>query len=278
MAPDGRFVVSRTVFWGDVVNENGLANNNDVIVRGYNADGTALPDMFVDAGLGNDDGHSSAAATTGGFAIAYDRAIFGDVGTEVRLLLLDADLSVQSDQLIPRASVYQLRPSVAMDNAGSAVVAYMKGLPDTTIVARRVGTRGVLGDEIVVQGVPGSLRNPAVALDPTNGKFVVAYHELLGGGNAAVHVRQVSASDVVGFNHNLGDFRSDPAISIGGNHDYLVSYTRTGGEKERKLLSGPSGTGVFARLGFLGDYYMPPLQFPSFRSTQDEEPLWIDGE
>ncbi len=281
MAPDGKFVVSHTVYWGDVVNENGLAQNNDVIVRGYNADGTALPDMFVDVELGNDDGHSSAAAADSGFAIAYDRAIFGGVGIEVRLLLLGADLSVQSDQLIPRLSVYELGPSVAMDNDGSAVVAYVQGLPESTIVARRVGVRGVLGDEILVPTFPGTFRNPAVALDPTNDKFVVAYDELLGGGNAAVHVREVSAFDVVGFDHNLGDFRSDPAISIGGNHDYLVTYTKVGGEKTRKSVltsTAPSGTGVFGRLGFLGDYFIPPLPFPSFRAMQDGDFLWIDGE
>src|SRR5262249_1541667 len=129
-------------------------------------------------------------------------------------------------------------PSVSMDNAGNAVVAYQEYItPDWGIYANRVSSAGVVGGRIQVQDHGGGVNElyPSVALAPSGGLFVVAY-DTPGG----VQVTEMSAADTAMA--TLGPVTgSGPAISIDGYGRYLVTYYR----------SNPAN--VFSRRDFLSD-------------------------
>ena len=169
---------------------------------------------------------SVASAPDGRFAVAYERAVSG-TNTDVKLARFSAaGVSLGTLTIAGNTALREGAPSVAMDNFANAVVAYHQR-PNTNfnfdVMARQVSNGGGLGSILNVANGGIQERNPSVALHPTNGKFVVAYETL--GVSQGVSVTEMSAAGAVLATQSVGSARSDPAISIDGNGNYLVSYT-----------------------------------------------------
>src|SRR5262249_27373272 len=115
-------------------------------------------------------------------------------------------------------------PTIAMDAAGNAVVAYQEFFGvHSTIMANRLGRDGSVGREIQVaifdafSGIDAV--NPSVALAPSGGRFVVAYDTMLRSGpSVGVRADEVAADDTVRFvgaPPSVGPFTGvSPAVSI----------------------------------------------------------------
>src|SRR5262249_50060644 len=124
-------------------------------------------------------------------------------------------------------------PSIAMDAAGNAVVAYQELLGIHSIIAaNRLRSDGSVGGAIVVaESEDINDFNASVALAPSGGQFAVAYVSAqLSGISAGVRVVEVAANDTVshfGQPPEAGPFDgSSPAASIDGFGRYVVSYER----------------------------------------------------
>jgi hypothetical protein len=183
---------------------------------------------------------SVAMAPNGAFDIAYEHAAsspgfnldiwmdrFDGNGVYLGLNQINTDLNLEAN------------PSVAMDSAGNAVVAYQEFTGgDYGIYANRVTSLGVVSNRILVQDTPGVAEtSPSVALSPAGGLFVVAYET-----PAHNQVTEMSASNTPVETGVQPAVASEPAISIDGYGRYLVSFTR--------LIGGVIDF-VFARRDFL---------------------------
>jgi hypothetical protein len=245
MAANGNFVVSFTT------TKPSDATDYDVRAKTYYADGTLNKSLTVAASGASESESRAAMAPDGRFAIAYRPNTYQSPDSgDVRLARYSAAGALLTDQGLDTPGLYAVSPDVAMDNDGNCVVVYRASDAAQTLYlkARRVSNTGVLGAEINVdQGVAGD--RPAVALDPTNGKFVVAYSTTKFG---LLKVREVSASNQVWATYTLGDFAKAPAISIDGNHHYLVTCT------DDPSVSLDGGDGIYGQFGNLADIYFPP--------------------
>ena len=128
---------------------------------------------------------------------------------------------------IETSTAFESRPSVSMDKAGNAVVAWQRQtFGNNDVIARRVTASGVLGAEVAVAATSFSEESPKVALKPTRGSYVVVYN---GFDETSEHVRvaEVSASDTV-TTFDAG-VRSDPSVSINAAGQYVVTYTSNDG-------------------------------------------------
>ena len=111
------------------------------------------------------------------------------------------------------SSLNDQTPSVSMDNSANAVVAYQRLVGyDWDIKARRVSNSGSVGGELNIRNTLADEFNPSVALNRTNGSFVVAYDSWTSSTGNHVLVSEVSPSNVVSSPTDLGGSRSDPAI------------------------------------------------------------------
>jgi hypothetical protein len=223
-ASDGSFVIS----WS----HRGSSTDEGILAERFTVTGPTNAPTITPKGIFgvNTDANlkdfsSVAMAPDGKFDIAYQRQAgagssnwdilasqYGSTGSLVRgniHINLDGD---------PEAN-----PSIAMDDAGNAVVAYQRLVGgDYGIYANRLSAGGVVGGMITVHDDSGiNETDPSVALAPTGGQFVVAYDN----SNGTFGVTEMDSNNaplatlgpVVGFS---------PAISIDGFDRYLVTYTR----------------------------------------------------
>jgi hypothetical protein len=164
-------------------------------------------------------------APDGRFDIAYKRQFSGsdwDIQAspyDSTGKLLRGNITINNDSNLEGS------PSIAMDNAGNAVVAYdeIVGGPEG-IYANRLTAAGAVGPRITVQagGGIGEIF-PTVALAPTGGLFVVAYQN----GNG-VQLTEVGSDDsILATLDPIDGFA--PAISIDGLGRYAVTYVRADG-------------------------------------------------
>jgi hypothetical protein len=135
-----------------------------------------------------------------------------------------------------------LNPSIAMDNAGNAVVAYQEIHNDGgatfphefDISAIRIFSDGNVGSfkRITSSGSSSDpkVNNvlPSVALAPTGGSYVVAWDADFRkqGGAQTVEVAEVTGSNVLNFASILPASPTNvaPALSIAGNGNYLLTF------------------------------------------------------
>jgi hypothetical protein len=136
-----------------------------------------------------------------------------------------------------------LNPSVAMDNAGNAVVAYQiinngfgpggNGGNVFDITAIRVSSTGTFGNSksITTSGTDATPVNnvlPPVALASSGGSYVVAWNADFGrkGGAQTVEVAEVTGSNVLNFAFILPAAikNVNPALSIADSGTYLLTY------------------------------------------------------
>ena len=244
MDAQGNFVVSYTLAF--------LDTDQDVLAKRFNSAGGSLGG-FVVANTSLFDEHEASVATTpnGGFVVAYTRDDLFDhsVTPDVLLSRFDAQgnlLETNGTIKIASTSLEERDPDVAVDAFGNMVVAYQKFTGGTiTIQAKRVGVSGLVGPEISIRNTPTFLSfDPAVAMNRFTGSFVVAYSQDSQDGNLTrTEVAEVSgATNTVVQRQTLFDANDDsPAISMGANGNYFVTYT--GGD------FGANNTHVFGRRG-----------------------------
>jgi hypothetical protein len=217
MDRNGAFVVSYTV-------DGSTTGSQDVWGSMYTEGGSYIRGVHVAAGSFNEANCSIASAANGRFAIAYLVQ-----GSGVTVKRYDASGALQSSLLVGQGSA----PSLAMDYWGNAVVAfrtvqiafirddYWTWINDHITAVRIDEYGGMSAPFNVASSNVERLNSPAVALDPWNGRFVVAYQGDL------LRVAEVSGFNQVVNRYSLAAAQNwtTPGISINGNHRYLVTYT-----------------------------------------------------
>jgi hypothetical protein len=230
-ASDGSFVIT----WTHQVS----ASNDDIhaerfVISGGVPHAQGIFAVVSDANV--EDAPRVAMAPNGLFDITYERQFSG------------ADWDIFASQYgitgaLVRGFIFinfnsnpERNPSIAMDDAGNAVVAYQEFFGvHSTIVANRLGRDGSVGRDIQVaifdafSGIDAV--NPSVALAPSGGRFVVAYDTMLRSGpSVGVRADEVAADDSVRFfgaPPSVGPFDGvSSGVSIDGFGRYVVTYER----------------------------------------------------
>jgi hypothetical protein len=163
--------------------------------------------------------HSSVAMTPDGrFDVAL-LAEFSNVSNQLIVNRYSASGAFIGNEFISTGT--NGPPKIAVDNQGNAVVVYSSSsLTATEVEARRFSSTGALGGVINITSPPlANETSPTVALEGSGGAFVVAYEN----GNG-VSVSEVSSSNAVIGTFSAGQSRVNPAISINGQNEFLVTY------------------------------------------------------
>src|SRR5262249_37914538 len=145
MDADGDFVVAYTLQFN--------STDQDVLARRYSRTGSFLGEINVaNAGSVDERSPSIGMAPDGRFAIAYETLVDGATQGNIGLVRYSPTGAVLGSHTIAGTSAHELDPSVALDDAGNAVIAYMKqGSGNFDIKARRLSASGFLGTEINVR-------------------------------------------------------------------------------------------------------------------------------
>jgi hypothetical protein len=213
----------------------------DVRAARFSGSGNFFGNILVATSGALDETSPSVAFSKGGnFDVAYQTQAHGSTQEDVRLDRFDAQGGLLGSLPIANSGARERRPSVAMDDAGNAIVAYEKLVgSDFDIKAKRVSIAGVAGSEINIRNTTAQERNPTIALERTGGSFVVAYEtDLLGvPGNRTVEVAEFDPSNVRGLTLNLPAFpnSSAPALSINGQGDYFLTFTAGDGGTDKNV-------------------------------------------
>jgi hypothetical protein len=208
----GDFVISYTH------NAGGLNLDADIDVARYNGSGQFLGTVFV-ATSTVDETHSSVAMSQDGrFDVTWEQA-YSSTDHDVYLNRYAFNGNFVGRNVISFSSLYDQTPSVSMDNAGDAVVAWEQ---NGNIAAVRVGAAGAQGAQINIASTSNLEYGPSVALRRDGGGFVVTY-ESLTSTSAHAKVAEVSPSNTV-TTYDAGSV-SGAAVSIDAFGDYFVTYT-----------------------------------------------------
>jgi hypothetical protein len=206
----GDFVVSYT--------RNTNNNNPDIFAKEYNNAGQLLRVVDV-ATTTTAETHSSVSMSQFGlFDVAYEQA-FSATDHDVYLNRYAANGTILGRNVISFSTLFDQTPSVSMDNAGDAVVAWEQ---NDNIAAVRVSSTGSQGAQINIASTSNLEFGPSVALKPGGGGFVVTY-ESLTSTSAHAKVAEVSATNTI-TTFDAGSV-SGAAVSFDAFGDYLVTYT-----------------------------------------------------
>jgi hypothetical protein len=232
MDANGNFVVSYTQALFD--------GTSEIVAKRFNIVGQQLSGFAVTPSATNPlhPSHSSVAMTPDGrFDIAYQTD-----GLPHLALYSAAGVKQNDVQIFDQNA--GLFPSVAMDNAGNAVVAYelihSGGTGQTfnqfDVAVQRFDTVGnsVGLTDITLDGIGGAhpVNNtrPTVTLAPTGGSYAVAWNKDFSssGGGQTVELAEVNSSNTIVGALILPAAVKDvsPALSIAGSGTYLLSYDR----------------------------------------------------
>jgi hypothetical protein len=225
-ASNGSFVVAWT--------NQASATNDDIQAERFAVSG-GVPQgqgIFTVVGDANvEDAPTVAMSPDGRFDIVYERQYSGADWDIFASQYDGTGALVRGFIFINFDSNPEHNPSVAMDAAGNAVVAYQEQFGRTDIVANRLGSDGSVGSSIVVANpIFNNALNPSVALAPSGGQFVVAYDTVLPtGSSGGVRTIEVAADNTVRFHGDSTDGPlngNSPAVSIDGFGRYVVTYGR----------------------------------------------------
>jgi hypothetical protein len=234
MDAKGDFVVSYT---RDTNN-----NNPDIFAKMYNVN-EQLTNVVSVAVTPVAETNSSVSMTPDGrFDVAWESA-FSASDHDVFLNQYSASGGLVRSLTIANTPADETVPSVSMDNAGDAGVAWQsQSVGNSSILARRVSASGVLGGPIVIDsdtlargltvrspghtispnGVATDDLSPSVALEEGGGAFVVVYDSPQFQ-SPQVNVAEVSPTGTV-TTFNAGP-RFGPSVSINQFNQYVVTYT-----------------------------------------------------
>jgi hypothetical protein len=233
MDRSGNFVVAYT--------RNTNNNNPDDFAKRYNSSGQLL--QVIDVAISPVAEFSPSVAMTpdGRFDVAWEQ-VFNANDHDIWEKSFSASGALTGTNAVAFSTALDEFPSIAMDNAGDAVVGWQK---NDDIKARRINANGSMGPEINIYSDSRSLdRDAKVALKPGGGGFVVAFDSVSFDPSLPVlvyRVAEVSAFDSVTI---LDAGRGADAISINFFGDYLITYTTIDG------LHGPDND-IFGRRGRL---------------------------
>jgi hypothetical protein len=201
--------------------------------------------------IANPNGHfqfapSVAMTPDGRYDIAYQDRQSLSVQPNIRLARYGEFGDQLSDQELSSTLAGAWAPSVSMDNAGNAMVAYQKVFEGGSgkffnnfdIEVDRITSNGfeLGGPAITETGIaynnPGfASDSPDIALDPNGtGIFVVSFEtQLLGAtqGNRTVQIDEVNASGNIIYWANLAAYPNNyqPAVSLDANGGYMMPFT-----------------------------------------------------
>jgi hypothetical protein len=218
-ASDGSFVIAWTHLVG-TTNEDIDAER--FVISGGVPSGQGVFGVSTDAAF--EDAPSAAMSPDGRFDIAYERLFSGGDWDIIASQYGNTGNLLRSNIIINGDPNKEIRPSISMDNAGNAAVAYMEYIDFTpSIYANRLSSDGSVGGQIDVQygGVGAGDFDPSVALARTGGRFVVAY-----GTNSGVQVTEIGSNDVPLATVGSVGVWLGPAISVDGLGRYLMTYSR----------------------------------------------------
>jgi hypothetical protein len=193
--------------------------------------GQGIFTVIADANV--EDAPNVAMAPDGRFDIVYERQWSGADWDIFASQYDGTGALVRGFFIINFDSNPEHNPSIAMDAAGNAVIAYQEFLGiHSIIVANRLGSDGSVSTGIQVAENPQiNALNPSVALAATGGQFVVAFDSALGSGTSTgVRAVEVAADNTVRGSANpptAGPFDGNsPAVSIDGFGRYVITYGR----------------------------------------------------
>jgi hypothetical protein len=224
-----------------------------VHVRRFAANGALLGTTTV-AGSGRNEHSSSIARSADGrFSVAYQidqPKLGGGINSDIRLNRYASGGTLLTTHNIANTSVNETDPEIAMSNAGTTVVVYEHAFSnlDHDIKARKVFSNGALGSTMNIDTDSDYQFNPTVAMDLSDGDFVVAYQRLdntgtsLAGPNNMI-VREMTAGGSLKSTTNLGD-RATASLAINASDRYFLGETAFN-------LSGDPGLGIFAHRGII---------------------------
>jgi hypothetical protein len=202
-------------------------NNPDVFAKQYDFFGNLL-DVVNVATTSRAEGSPSIAMTPDGrFDVAWEDA-FSSVDHDIRMNTFASNGALINTFAIAVGTTYETSPSVAVDLIGNVVTAWaVSGNGGFDVKARRTSSTGITGPVINIASTSDSEANPAVAMKPSGGGFVVAYDSDFGS-RQQVMVAEVSASNTV-TTLDAGQPRWGPAVSIDGFGNYTVVTTARDG-------------------------------------------------
>jgi len=204
MAGNGSFVVSYTqVFSG---------SDTDVYARMFRADNSLARTISLSSTTRPAGQTSVAMSPDGRFDVAYndkDNVVlqrFNKYGTRL------------ATQTIANSSALERAPDVTMDHYGNAVVAWQVSAGSNwNIRARRVSSSGTLGSVLNIAATAALEAAPSVGLDPTSGKYVVAYQADTSS-TRSVKVTEVSARNSIVRTSTFGTGVIDASVCVNANH------------------------------------------------------------
>jgi hypothetical protein len=237
----------------------GIDNNGDFVVSythyseirvaRYLSDGTLVANFSATGSSPSWSSHASsiACAPDGGFALAYQTDFRNTGNSNVFLKQYDInDVLMHSQQGIspdPRDRT-QAKPSVAVDDLGNPVLAFQDQAYTGTnwILAVAAGARYAdLGPFTLLASGDTADVTAAVAADPRNSNYVVAYKQHPSGGGSQVWVTEVSPSGTTSTLIDDAQDGSIPAVSVNTEHRFIVTYTAVPTNPEAKEIRGLFG-------------------------------------
>jgi len=239
----GDFVVSFTVAMG--------GGNTDVYQARFNAAGAALGTSAV-AATARPEGFSSLSRNMlGDYVIAWQFdgvATSGAPNSNIQARKYNnAGAAVTGVLAIANAATrMETAPTVSIDQAGASIFAWESGPSGGTrdILARRMSAANVLAANFTISATAANETRPWIALTPSSGQFAVVY-ESTAGGVTSSFVKEYSAANVNVLTLNMGANRNMPVVSVGPNHQYIVTYTNLIG------VAGDPNLGVRRRHGVI---------------------------
>ncbi|MGE3820196.1 MAG: hypothetical protein AB7I30_12320 [Isosphaeraceae bacterium] len=210
----GNFVVAYTRDTNNV--------NPDVFAKQYSFSTGQLINVINVATTSKGESLPSVAVHGNVINVAYQLAFSGS-DDDVKLARFSTNGTALGTVTVAGAGVRERAPSLGLDGLGNAFVAYQRiGGDDWDVKVRRVSTAGSVGPEINIQNTGADETRPSIAVRRSAaGGFVVAYNS-----DDRVKVTEVTDAGVVKSTSDAGDGRTNPAVSIDGNGEYLVTYTR----------------------------------------------------
>jgi hypothetical protein len=203
-------------------------NNPDVFAKQYDALGNFLNVVNV-ATTGRAELTPKIAMTPDGrFDVAWDQE-FSSTDRDIWMNAYSSTGTIIHSFPIAVSAINEVTPSIAMDDAGNAAMAWAvagNGIGD--IKARRVSVNGVMGPVFTIADTSDNEETPAVAMKHGGGSFAVAYSSSAGT-RLQIFVAEVSASNGVTL-QDAGQPRFLPSISIDGSDNYMVVYTALRGQ------------------------------------------------
>lgn len=235
----GSFVVTYTYDYS--------SSDQDIRAAMYSYAGTLQSSFTVVSSSANDETQSAVArnqsSTNSNFSIAYvvnNRDIYVRRYTGSGSFIGTYSVATTTDT--------ESKPSIAMDYNANTVVAYQRYVgSDWDIYARKIYYNGLMSNTWAVNTSSYQDTDAAVAMDYTDGDFVIAYQQTRGTTNYVMQ-SEVSTSGSVRSTYAVayptGTYYSKPSVSISGLDLFFVAYSLYNGV-------GDSGYGVFGRRGIL---------------------------